>query len=105
MTVDAGVQSDRSDLDERWALSLQEEMKSAEVELSSKLVETRLTLGQIVDLKAGDVIPIELPQEVVIRVEDMPVFRGQYGTHRGNAAIKITNKFDYISHEKSLAKV
>lgn len=104
-SLDAGVQSDRSDMDERWAQSLQEEMKSAEVEMSSVLMETQLTLGEIVDLKPGDVIPVELPKEVIVRVEDIPVFRGQYGSHKGNAAVKITSRFDAISHEKSMQKV
>lgn len=102
--LDAGVQSDRSEMDERWSISLREEMKSAEVGVSSKLLETELTLGEIVKLKEGDVIPIDLPGEVVLYVEDVPVFNGQYGVHKGNSAIKITGRFD-ITHEKALQKV
>jgi flagellar motor switch protein FliM len=102
--LDAGVQSDRSDLDERWSLSLREEMKSAEVELSSTLVDVELTLGEIVDLKAGDIIPVDLSNEVLVSVEQIPVFHGQYGVHKGNSAIKITERFDSTSHEKMLQK-
>jgi flagellar motor switch protein FliM len=92
--LDAGVQSDTSEQDDRWAISLQEEMKGAEVGLSSSLVETELTLGEIVNLKAGDIIPIDLPESVTVMVEDVPVFRGQYGLSRGNAAIKIMSKMN-----------
>ncbi len=87
--LDAGVQSDRSEVDERWAHSLQEEMKGAEVRASSELVRATLTLREILELKAGDIIPVEMPEEVMLRVEDIPVFRGTYGVHRGKAAIKI----------------
>ena len=39
--LDAGVQSDRVDRDDRWTETLHEELLDAEVELSSLLLETR----------------------------------------------------------------
>ncbi|HHC72197.1 MAG TPA: flagellar motor switch protein FliM [Thiotrichales bacterium] len=93
--LDAGVQSDRSDVDERWTISLHEEMKGAEVEAWSILTETTLTLREVLELKAGDIIPVEIPEKVTLRVEDVPVFRGIYGSHRGNAAIRVMEKVDH----------
>lgn len=93
--LDTGLQSDRSEVDDRWSLSLQEEMKLAEVELSSTLVETDLTLRQVLELEEGDVIPIDMPDQVMVRVEDIPAFRARVGIHRGQTAIQISDK---ISH-------
>jgi flagellar motor switch protein FliM len=90
--LDAGVQSDRSDVDERWSISLQEEMKEANVNLSSTMVETKLSLKQIMDFKEGDVIPIGLPEDVLLKIEGIPAFKGQFGISRGNKAVKITEK-------------
>jgi flagellar motor switch protein FliM len=90
--LDGGVHSDTADVDNRWAVSLQEEIQEAELEVSSSLVETELTLGEIEALKQGDVIPVDLPEEVILKVEDIPVYRGVYGVSRGNAAIKIKEK-------------
>ena len=90
--LDAGVQSDRSDVDERWSLSLQEEMKEAKVNLSSTLVETTMNLQDVLDFKEGDIIPVDMPSEVSVCVEDPPVFKGRFGVSRGNKAIKITEK-------------
>lgn len=87
--LDAGVQSDRSDIDDRWALSLQEEIKEAEVELSSILTEVDLQLSEVLKIKPGDIIPIDLPSMVTLRAEDIPVFRGKYGVCDGANAIKI----------------
>ncbi len=90
--LDAGVQSDRSDVDERWTRSVQEEMHSASVEISSTLLNTEITLGDVVNLKVGDVIPVELPEEVNLVVEGIPVFTGSFGLSHGNMAVKVKNK-------------
>lgn len=90
--LDAGIQSDRSDVDERWLHALREEMKEALVELSSTLVEVELSLRELMQLKPGDVIPIELPETVTLRAEDIPIFRGTFGVSKGYNAIKITER-------------
>ncbi len=90
--LDAGVQSDRTDVDERWVTALREEIKEGEVELSSTLTETDITLREVLNLKAGDVIPIDVPGSVTLRAENIPVFRGRFGVAQGNCAIKITDR-------------
>ncbi|HHJ13670.1 MAG TPA: flagellar motor switch protein FliM [Gammaproteobacteria bacterium] len=90
--LDAGVQSDRSDRDERWTRAIREEMKEARVEMSSTLVETTLSLRELNELQAGDVIPIDLPDLVTLEAESTPLFRGRFGIHNGSRAIKIIEK-------------
>lgn len=87
--LDAGVQSDRADMDDRWLYALREEMKEAEIELSATLVETQLSLRELRDIRPGDVIPIELPDSILLRMEDIPMFKGRFGSSQGNNAIKI----------------
>lgn len=90
--LDAGVQSDRSEVDDRWRLAIREEMKGATVELSSMLTETTISLRELLRLKAGDVIPVDFPEMVTLRAEDVPVFRGKFGVSQGNCAIKINSR-------------
>ncbi|HHO67867.1 MAG TPA: flagellar motor switch protein FliM [Gammaproteobacteria bacterium] len=90
--LDAGVQSDRSDTDERWARAIRDEMKEACVDLSSTLVETSISLRELNQLKAGDVIPVDLPELVTLEAEETPVFRGKFGVYNGSRAIKIVSK-------------
>jgi len=94
--LDAGVQSDRTEIDQRWVVGLREEMKTAVVELDSILVETEITLRELKTMKAGDVIPVEIPSEVSLRCEQVPIFRGKFGVSRGNRAIKITHPVERI---------
>ncbi|AHF03635.1 flagellar motor switch protein FliM [Marichromatium purpuratum 984] len=88
--LDTGLQSDRSGVDERWLHALQEEVQIAEVEIFSMLTEATLTVRELLDVGPGDIIPVELPETVVLNVEDIPTFRGKFGTSNGNNAIKIT---------------
>ncbi len=97
--LDAGVQSDRDVTDGRWMEALREEVQSAEVSLSCSLAETELNLREVVDMKAGDVIPIELPNLVTVSAEGVPVFRGKYGLSRGSMAVKIVEQVKFPARE------
>ena len=64
--LDSGMQSDRMERDERWTRTLREEIEEAEVELVPVLGHTSLTLGRLVDLKPGDVIPCDFDGNVTL---------------------------------------
>jgi len=88
--LDAGVQSDRGERDERWERSLRDQILNAQVELSSILTEATLSLGQVSHLEKGDIIPIEMPELVEVSAADVPVFRAKLGVFDGNYSLKIT---------------
>jgi flagellar motor switch protein FliM len=90
--LDAGVQSDSSDRDERWTRAIREEMKQARVDLKSMLVEATLSLRELKEMRAGDVIPIDIPELVTLEAVDTPVFRGKFGIYNGSRAVKILQK-------------
>jgi len=92
--LDAGVQTDRDDVDHRWLQSLREEVMAVNTEIDARLVETKLTVKDIMNMKAGDIIPIELPESVIVNAGGLPSFRADYGVSRGNAALKITEQID-----------
>jgi len=87
--LDAGVQSDRAEKDDRWTTALREEVKCAEVTLNVELTEAKMKLNDLLDLEEGDIIPINYPEQITIVAEDVPVFRGSYGVHKGNKAVKV----------------
>ncbi len=92
--LDAGVQTDRDDVDHRWLQSLREEVMAVNTDVEAKLVQTELTVKDIMKMKAGDIIPIELPDSVIVNAGGLPSFRAQYGVSRGHAALKITDLID-----------
>jgi len=91
--LDAGISSDQGDSDNnRWQGALRAEVMRSEIEMKSILVEKEIRLGDVLNFKAGDVIPITLPEEVLLRAESVPVFTGKVGLSSGNYAIKIDEK-------------
>lgn len=87
--LDAGVASDRVERDERWMVCLREEMEDAEVELTTILGRSSVTLAELLNLKSGDVLPCDFTGKVTVLAEDVPVLRGGLGTSRGRQAVKI----------------
>jgi flagellar motor switch protein FliM len=73
--LDAGVQSDKEDTDMRWSKALRDEIMDVPVEISTKFIEVKLSLQKIMDMKAGDIIPIEMPDHITVLVESLPSFR------------------------------
>lgn len=87
--LDAGIQSDRGDKDERWPLALREQVRDLEVETSCELLRATMSLRQLTQLKAGDVIPVTLPRTLELCVEDVPLFRGSFGIANGRNAVRV----------------
>lgn len=96
--LDAGIQSDRSDVDGRWADALQEEVRSVPIDISASLMRTQLSLREVMNLKKGDIIPIEKPEKVSLWCEDMPLFTAKYGIHNDNMAVKIIDRYEHPKH-------
>ncbi|MDH3712562.1 MAG: flagellar motor switch protein FliM [Gammaproteobacteria bacterium] len=99
--LDAGIQSDRSDTDTRWNRALREQVFSSQVEISTSLLELTVSLKQLTELKPGDILPIDPPSLVTASTEGIPLFRGQYGESRGNAALRIAELIRFYDTEPS----
>jgi flagellar motor switch protein FliM len=88
--LDAGMQSDRGERDERWELAMREEVMGASVEISSILGEATLPLRAVAGLRVGDIIPLDVKDKVEVRAENLPIFRGELGVHNNSYSIKIS---------------
>lgn len=90
--LDTGIQSDRSVVDERWVKALREELKVAELEINCFLTEVDVSLHDVLNMRPGDIIPVDLPQLVTLRAEGIPVFRGRFGVSEGYNAVKVVER-------------
>ncbi|MBE0437390.1 MAG: flagellar motor switch protein FliM [Methylomicrobium sp.] len=92
------VISDRGETDGRWQELLRKSVMNVAVTLDSLLIEKNMTVKDVMQLKKGDVIPVEMPDTVRLRAQAIPVFEGKIGLSDGNYAIKIVNKVnpDYV---------
>ena len=91
--LDSTTQGDGQQLDNRWYDALAHDIREAEVDLSVVFAETEMTLRALLEVQAGDVIPIEIPPSVTLYGEGVPLFQGRYGVHDGHYALELERRF------------
>jgi len=87
--LDAGVQSDRADRDDRWTNALHDEVLDAAVEMRAVLGEGQVTMSELLDLQVGDIIPFDFDGRAVLKSDGMPLFKGLLGASRGLCAVQL----------------
>jgi flagellar motor switch protein FliM len=85
----SGVQGQQMEVDRRWQSLLSQQIKNAQVELVAPLCETNVTVQTLLNLRVGDVIPLELGESVHATVDAVPVLAGRYGVSNGRYALKV----------------
>ncbi|WP_019530396.1 flagellar motor switch protein FliM [Dasania marina] len=93
-TLDAGLQTDVDDVDDRWVNSLREDVMGAAVTLNGTIAKKTVSLRDILDLQEGDVIPVDIPDKMILFANDVPVFNTKLGVSKGNMALQIIDKVD-----------
>jgi flagellar motor switch protein FliM len=83
------MQGDQTEPDKRWLRMLSKQVQIAEVELCATLLQTSVTVDQLMHLKIGDVIGVDVPATVQATVDGVPIFECTYGARNGQYAIRI----------------
>ena len=91
-TLDAGLQTDVDDVDDRWIKSMRESILNASVNIDCTIAEKEITLRDIIDLKEGDVIPMDMPEELVLTANGVPMMLAKLGQSKGNMALQVIEK-------------
>ena len=98
----SSMQSDQLSSDQRWIVMLRKQLKDAEVEIAAQLASTTVTLGQILKMKTGDIIPINIPDKIVVNVDHIPLMECRYGQQGGQYALKIERFMTMDNEEPAL---
>ncbi len=87
--LESGTQTESGDVDDRWARALYQDVEGVNVEATCQLTEVGMSVQDVMNMEAGDIIPIEMPEKVLMRVDDVPVLRGSLGMHDGCKAVRV----------------
>jgi flagellar motor switch protein FliM len=87
-----GIGEDHQEVDHNWSVALRNEVMGAKVNVNSLLVEKTMFIKEILRLKKGDVIPIDMPKTVMLKAEGIPVFTGKACASDGYYAVQIIDK-------------
>ncbi len=83
------MQGEQMVVDRRWLRLLAQQIQMAEVELVATLGQTAVTFDQILKMRAGDVIALEIPEAIIAAVDGVPVMECRYGQFNGQYALKV----------------
>ncbi|MDR2259564.1 MAG: flagellar motor switch protein FliM [Azoarcus sp.] len=83
------MQSDHLTQDKRWITMLSQELQGAEIELVCNLGTARATLRDIVNMRAGDVIPLNVPPLLKAEIDGVPVLECRSGTRNQQYALMV----------------
>jgi flagellar motor switch protein FliM len=85
----SSVQGDGAEPDRRWVNLLKTQIQAAEVELVAELAHAPATVEQLLALKPGDFIELDLEPVIEAKVDGVPVLECHYGTSNGRYALKV----------------
>lgn len=75
--------------DQRWTHLLSRQVRGAEVSLRAEFVHIEATIGQLLRLRVGDVLPIDIPKTVTARIDGVPLMECAFGTFNEHHALRV----------------
>jgi flagellar motor switch protein FliM len=88
----ASLRKEHASRDKSLAKRLRKGVENSEITVRGVLAETELTVYELLSLKVGDFIPIEVTTKATLEAEGIPVYVGQYGVAQGRRALQIDHK-------------
>jgi len=89
----SGYQNTEERQDERWRTALNRDVLLAPLDINLIVAEREMTLRDVMQLEAGDIIPVEMGERLTLYASGVPVYNCQLGASRGNLAIKVLESY------------
>ncbi len=100
--LSSSFQTDNDMADSIWTNAMNEHIKQAFATVSVKLGEAQMTVGDLITLKEGDIIPLnqEASGEVDLQIEGVEKMKCLIGVHKGNRAVQVTRHIKQHNQEE-----
>jgi len=89
----AGFHSDNLANDNRFSANLRSEILDVNVQMAANIANANFNMRQILNLKQGDIIPIEL-NNMQLKVENLPIFKIKLGINNNKYAMQIIEEIN-----------
>jgi flagellar motor switch protein FliM len=86
------VQSETGDDDVTWREKMERAILNIPLNITALLGEPVMSMGQLIRLKTGDVVPIQINDGIEVRVEDNPIFLAEIGEVSGQVAVSLSRR-------------
>lgn len=86
------VQSDSGDDDVSWREKMERAILNVPLSVTALLGQPTVSLGRLIRLQKGDVVPVPVNDGIEVRVEDNPIFLADIGEVSGQAAVSLSRR-------------
>jgi len=83
------IQGEHLAIDKRWLQMLSKQIQCADIELIAQLGTARVTLERVMKLRNGDIIPLDVDENITAYVDGVPMMECKYGVFNNQYALKI----------------
>ncbi|MFK7974640.1 MAG: flagellar motor switch protein FliM [Halioglobus sp.] len=85
LAVEAKPQQKNSD----WENHFVEELNQVLLDVSGTFDSGHVSIAEILELKPGAIVPLKMPADVTLSIENVPFYTGEHGVLNGNKSIKV----------------
>ena len=85
----SAMQGDHLSVDNNWNNLMTRQIKSAEVELIAILGEANLRVEDVMKIRNGDIIPININDTITATINNVPVMECKYGVFNDRYSIRV----------------
>ncbi|MGV7209045.1 flagellar motor switch protein FliM [Oxalobacteraceae bacterium A2-2] len=88
-SLTSSLQGEALEVDKRWIRLMTQQIQIAEVELVATLGTAKANFDDILNMRVGDIIPLNIPEFISATVDGVPVMDCSYGVLNGQYALKV----------------
>jgi flagellar motor switch protein FliM len=94
--LSSGIHGDKLETDQRWSKIMTQALRETYVNMSAEMGRLTITFADIMKFEVGNVLNLgtSATDELILKVEDLPKFKGHPGFSRGNQAMKLTGEVE-----------
>ncbi|MGL4268439.1 MAG: flagellar motor switch protein FliM [Plesiomonas sp.] len=82
------------ELDPTLQAKVEERLQQVPLRLQTTLCEKSLTLGEVMDLQVGDVIPVDMPSQLTVRAGNSALYKARIAERNGNLVLQVDDVLD-----------
>jgi len=83
------MQGEHVAMDQRWLQLLSKQVQSANIELVATLGQASVTLEQVLKMRSGDIVSLEIGENITASVDGVPVMECKYGAFNNQYALRV----------------
>ena len=99
-SLTSSLQGEALEVDKRWIRLMTQQIQIAEVELVASLGTAKVNFDEILNMRVGDIIPLQIPEFISATVDGVPVMDCSYGVMNGQYALKVEKLLANTDHFK-----